>query len=110
MEKITIDDFKKIELRVGKILESVKVENKDKLLVFKVDVGEEEPREIISGIAEYFDPAELVGRKCVVVSNLEKKKLAGIESNGMIVGSDYGDNNFSLLEPDSNLPVGSLFS
>lgn len=96
--KITIDDFKKVEIRVGEILSAVKVENADKLLQLKVSFGTEE-RQIVSGIAEYYsDPGALVGKKVAFATNLEPRVIRGLESQGMILGASGEDGSFSLLE------------
>lgn len=97
-EKISIDDFKKVEIRVGEILSAVKVENADKLLQLKVSFGTEE-RQIISGISAYFsDPSVLIGKKVAFATNLEPRVIRGLESQGMILGASGEDDSFSLLE------------
>ncbi|MCW5960348.1 MAG: methionine--tRNA ligase [Pyrinomonadaceae bacterium] len=83
-EFITIDDFFKVQLKVGEILVAEKVPNADKLLRFEIDLGEENPRQILAGLAEYYDPEKLVGRKVVVVANLKPRTMRGLESQGMI--------------------------
>ena len=83
-ELITIDDFAKVELKVGEILESKRHENAEKLLVSKIKIGDE-VRQIVSGIAKYYDPLTLVGRKVIVVTNLQPVKIRGVESNGMVL-------------------------
>lgn len=83
-ELITIDDFAKVELKVGEILESKRHENAEKLLVSKIKIGDE-VRQIVSGIAKYYDPQTLVGRKVIVVTNLQPVKIRGVESNGMVL-------------------------
>lgn len=96
--KISIDEFKKAEIRVGEILSAVKVENTDKLLQLKVSFGDEE-RQIISGIAEYFpDPGALIGKRVAFATNLEPRIIRGLESQGMILGASAEDGSFSLLE------------
>jgi len=104
---ITIDDFKKVEIKIGKILSAEKIPDTDRFIKLRVDLGEEIPRQIISGIALYFpDPPLLVGKMCTFVSNLEPRTIKGFESNGMIMAvSD--ENGFSLLEPSSEISVGS---
>jgi len=82
--EITIDDFDKIDLRIGKVLEAKKMEKSDKLLVLQVKI-EEEVRQIVSGIAQYYKPEELIGSNVVVVANLKPVKLRGTMSNGMIL-------------------------
>ena len=105
---INIDDFQKVDLRVGKILAVEKVPETDKLLKLSVDLGEEVPRTIVSGISGYFpDYAVLIGRKCMFVANLEPRMLRGIESNGMILAVSTEDGKFSLLSPNDEIPVGT---
>jgi len=96
---ISIDEFKKLEIKIGHILSAEKVPDTDKLLKLSVDMGEESgPRQIVSGIAAYFpDPQTLVGKKCAFAANLEPRTIKGLESQGMILAVS-GDNFFSLLE------------
>jgi methionyl-tRNA synthetase len=106
--KINIEDFQKIDIRVGQILSVEKVPETDKLLQLSVDLGEELPRTIVSGISAYFpDFQVLVGRKCMFVANLEPRMLRGIESNGMILAVSTEDGKFSLLTPSDEIPVGT---
>jgi methionyl-tRNA synthetase len=109
---ITIDDFHKVEITIGKILEVDIVEDADRLLKLKVDLGEEGPRQIISGIREFFeDPQELVGKRVPFATNLQPRTIKGLESNGMIVAvSDKEGNGFSLLEAGENISPGSKIS
>ncbi len=93
---ITIDDFSKVELKVGEILESKRHDNAEKLLVSKIKIGEE-VRQIVSGIAKYYDPSTLVGRKVIVVTNLQPVKIRGVESNGMVLCAADGD-KLELIE------------
>ena len=104
---ISIDDFKKIEIKAGKILTAEKVPETDKLVRLTVDFAEVAPRQIISGIAMHFpDASALVGKTCTFVTNLEPRMIKGLESNGMILAlSD--DTAFSLLEPSSTVPPGT---
>lgn len=81
---ITIDDFLKVELRVGEIKVAERIPKADKLLRFEIDLGEEKPRQILAGLAEYYEPEKLIGRKVVVVANLKPRKMRGLESQGMI--------------------------
>jgi methionyl-tRNA synthetase len=85
--KISIDDFAKVDMRVGQVLAVEHVKGADKLLQLKVDIGEPEPRTLVAGIAEAYTPEQLIGRKVVIVANLQPRKLRGIESNGMIVAA-----------------------
>ena len=81
---ITIDDFLKVELIVGEIKVAERIPKADKLLRFEIDLGEDKPRQILAGLAEYYEPDALVGRKVVVVANLKPRKMRGLESQGMI--------------------------
>jgi len=85
--KISIDDFGKVDLRVGLVLSAERVKGSDKLMLMKVDIGEPEPRTIVAGIAEAYAPEQLLQRKVAIVANLQPRKLKGIESNGMIVAA-----------------------
>ena len=111
-EKIDYDTFKQVEIQIGKILTVEKVEGADKLLKLSVDLGEEEPRQIVSGIAPYYeDISVLEGRKCPFVTNLEPREIFGLESNGMIFAARDEENRFSLLLPeDSDISVGTLLT
>ncbi len=106
---ITIDDFKKVEIKVGKILSAEKVEGSEKLLKLSVDLGEAEPRQILSGIQKYFpDESALVGIKCMFVTNLEPREMMGLTSNGMLFAlGGQGDVPFSLIVPQTNVPPGT---
>jgi tRNA-binding protein len=86
MSFITIDDFKRVDLRVGKVLEATRVEGSKKLIRLVVDLGTEK-RQILAGLAEYYKPEELVGKYVVVVANLQPKKMMGLESQGMLLAT-----------------------
>jgi methionyl-tRNA synthetase len=88
---IDITDFAKIELRVAEVKTAERIPKADKLLLLTVDVGEEKPRTILAGIAQYYEPESLVGRKIVVVANLKPRKLRGYESQGMLLAASIGD-------------------
>jgi methionyl-tRNA synthetase len=96
---MNIEEFQKIDLRIGKIIVAEKVENSDKLLRLKVDFGNEW-RQIVSGIANYYKPEELIGKKATFVFNLEPKMIKGIESQGMILAAEDENGNLALLVPD----------
>lgn len=87
---ITIEDFTKIEMRVGEILTAEPVPKADKLLRFTIDVGEAQPRQVLAGIRQYYEPESLIGRRIVVVSNLAPRKLRGFESQGMVLAASVG--------------------
>ena len=104
----TIDDFKKIEIRIGTVLSAEKVPDTDKLLKLSVDMGEETPRQIVSGIAEYITPEEITGLQFPFVANLEPRMLRGIESQGMILALGQDKETFSLISPRKEVAPGSL--
>jgi methionyl-tRNA synthetase len=88
---IDITDFAKIDLRVGEVKTAERIPKADKLLLITVDIGEEKPRQILAGIAQYYEPENLIGRKIVVVANLKPRKLRGYESQGMLLAASVGD-------------------
>jgi methionyl-tRNA synthetase len=105
--KIDIDDFGKVDLRVGQVLSAERVKGADKLLHLKVDIGEPEPRTIVAGIATVYEPEKIVGRKVVIVANLHPRKLRGIESNGMIVAASLEGGKPILAGFLEDVPIGS---
>jgi methionyl-tRNA synthetase len=94
---IDISDFVKVDLRVGQVLTAERIPKADKLLLLSVDVGEETPRTILAGIAEYYEPESMVGRKIAVVSNLKPRKMRGHESQGMLLAASVGEGNRPVL-------------
>lgn len=107
ISEITIDDFAKIQLKVGKVVECRKVEKADKLLCSKIDLGEGAPRTIVSGIAKYYTPEEMVGKQVIVVTNLKPVKLRGIESQGMVLCASDENGNLALVTPEKDIDAGS---
>lgn len=106
-DKITITDFSKVEVKVGTVLLCEVVPDTDKLLRLMIDVGEGEPRQIISGIAAYVeDPSTLVGRQLAFVTNLEPRTLRGLQSDGMLFAVGEGD-TFAFMTPDRVVPPGT---
>jgi methionyl-tRNA synthetase len=106
-DRIAIDDFAKVDMRVGQVLSAEPVKGADKLLHLKVDIGEPQPRTIVAGIAEAYPPAQLIGRKVVIVANLQPRKLRGIESNGMIVAGSIEGGKPVLAGFLEDVPVGA---
>jgi methionyl-tRNA synthetase len=102
---ITIDDFKKIELKVAKVLEAERVEGSEKLIKLQLEIGDEK-RQILGGIGKYYEPEQLVGRQIIVVYNLEPRQMMGLESNGMLLAAS-DDSGISLLMPDREISSGS---
>ncbi|HHW32245.1 MAG TPA: methionine--tRNA ligase [Clostridiaceae bacterium] len=105
---ITIDQFAKTDLRVAKVVEAEKVEGADKLLRLKLQLGDE-IRQVVSGIAKWYSPEELIGRNLILVANLKPVKIRGIESQGMILAASEG-NNLSLLTVDKDIKSGTKIS
>ncbi len=108
-EKITIDDFGKVDLRIGTIRTAEPHPNADRLLVLKVDIGEQELRQLVAGIRDTYDVRTLVGQQIVVVANLKPAKLRGVESHGMLLaGRD--ETGLSVLAPGKRLLPGTRVS
>jgi len=108
MEMINFEDFVKIDLRVGKIIEVEKVEGSSKIVKTTVDLGEEK-RQILAGIGKFYTPEELINKIVIVVANLSPKKIMGMDSEGMILAVK-DDNNLSLLGVDKEIKIGSKIS
>jgi putative transcription antitermination factor YqgF len=110
MDQIKIEDWAKVEVRVGEIKSAEKIPETDKLLRLEVDFGEEKLRQIVSGIAAFFpEPNILVGKKCAFVTNLEPRMLKGFESRGMILAAKFGE-SLSLLEVSVEIAAGTKIS
>lgn len=105
-EEISIDDFAKVSLKVALVTECSKVENADKLLKLTLKVGEES-RTVVSGIAKWYTPEEMIGKSVVIVSNLKPCKLRGILSQGMILCADDGKGGLSIISPEKKIESGS---
>ena len=104
--QITIDDFAKVEMKIGTIVSCEKHPKADRLLVEQIDLGDE-VRQIVSGIAKYYKPEDIVGKKVIVVTNLKPVQLRGVESNGMVLCA-LGDKDLSLTGIDKDLPNGTI--
>jgi len=105
-EKIAIDDFMKIELRVAKIIEASEIEGADRLLKLQVDLGSEK-RQLVAGIKKTYTPEELVGKHIVVVTNLKPARLRGEESQGMLLAAQTDDGP-ALVSFDKDVPAGAV--
>lgn len=108
-EPITIDDFAKVQLKIGKVLECEKVQGADKLLKSKIKIGNE-VRTILSGIAKYYSPEEMVGKSVAVVTNLPPRKMRGIMSEGMILAASDDSGNLRVLTVDGDIQDGAVIS
>ena len=102
---IEFEDFKKVDLRIGKIVEATEVEKSNKLLNLKINIGEEE-RQILSGIAQFYKTEELVGKMVVVVVNLKPRMMMGMESQGMLLAAD-GEDGPIILIPEKDTAPGA---
>ena len=105
-DEITIDDFAKVDLRVALVKDCEKVKKSKKLLCLQLDDGFG-GRQVVSGIAAWYKPEDLIGKKVVIVANLKPVKLCGVESNGMICAADTPDGAASVIFPDQDLPCGA---
>ena len=105
---ITFDDFKRLDIRIGRVISAERVEGTDKLLKLEIDLGTEK-RQLVAGIAEFFQSEQLIGKELPVLVNLEPRKLRGIESQGMVLAVDV-DGKPILLQPEEEVPPGSIIS
>lgn len=96
---ISFDDFAKVELKVGTILEAEDVEGSEKLIKLKVDLGEENPRQILAGVKQWYKPEDLIGKQVVVVANLQPRTMMDLESSGMMLATDSEDGPIFLTVP-----------
>lgn len=106
---IEYEDFKKVQIQIGEIIEAVPVEGSEKLLKLQVKFGEE-TRQILSGIAKFVSPEQLIGMKVPFVTNLKPRSMMGLESNGMILATIDSSNQFSLLQVNSSIESGTHVS
>ena len=106
-DMITFDDFIKIKLRVGRVLEASVHPNADKLLVLKVDLGDEQ-RQIVAGLKAYYEPESLVGKNLIIVANLAPRKMRGLESQGMLLAASTDDHSqVIIVTTDADIAPGS---
>ena len=103
---VTIEEFSKMDLRVGTVTAAKPHPNADRLLVLSVDIGEETERQLVAGIWAHYRPEELVGRQIVVVANLQPAKLRGVESQGMLLAASDSE-QVIVLRPEKRVRVGS---
>ncbi len=108
MGYVPFSDFKKLDIRIGEILEVERIEGSRKLVRLVVDLGNER-RQLVAGIAEFYEPKDLIGRQIVVVTNLERRKFMGVESQGMLLAAVV-DGRPVLIEPEEKVPPGTPVS
>jgi methionyl-tRNA synthetase len=109
--EIKYDDFGALDIRIGEVKSAERIEGADKLLKLEIDLGEENLRTIVSGVAQFYLPSQIIGKRVPVLINLAPRVLRGVESNGMVlmaVDETDGLHKPVLLEPDKDLPLGSL--
>ena len=106
-KEITYEDFARVELRAGRVLEAGEHPNADRLLVLTVDLGEDEPRTIVAGLAQQYRPSELVGTQIVVVANLKPAKLRGVVSQGMLLAAGAASVE-ALVTTTANVAPGTV--
>jgi len=106
VEEITFANFEKLDLRIGKIVEATQVPESKKLIKIMVDFGSEK-RQAVAGLLKYYKPEELVGKKCVFLLNLQRRMLAGIESQCMILAAEDAAGNVTVLQPEKDIVEGS---
>jgi len=109
-ETITIEEFRRVQLRVGRILSSERVPKSRKLVRLQVDLGEEQPRQILAGIGPWYSDEQLTGRKVAVVANLEPAQLMGLSSQGMLLAGSNAQGEAVLLAVPDELPCGAIIS
>ena len=107
---MTIDEFQKSDLRVGKIVSAERVEGSEKLLKLQVDIAEPAPRQILSGIAKTYAPEDLLGKSVVIIANLEPRMMMGMESNGMLLAAHGEGGTPIVIQPVSDVPPGAKIS
>jgi methionine--tRNA ligase beta chain len=105
-EEISFAEFQKLDLRVGKIIEANQIPNSKKLIKITVDFGLEK-RQAVAGLLKWYKPEELVGKKCVFLLNLQRRVLAGVESQCMILAAEDSEGNVTLLQPEKEIAEGS---
>jgi len=103
---ISYDDFAKLDIRVAKIIATEPIEGKSRIIKGRVDLGNDDIRDVIIGGAQYYQPEDMVGKTVIVIANLEPKKMAGVESNAMLLAADVDDKPF-WLTVNEDIPLGS---
>jgi len=105
-EEVSFAEFQKLDLRVGKIIEATQIPNSKKLIKLMVDFGSEK-RQAVAGLLKYYSPEELFGKKCVFLLNLQRRVLAGVESQCMILAAEDSEDNVVVVMPEKDIAQGS---
>ncbi len=103
---VSYEEFKKLDIRIGKILKAEHIEGADKLLRLEIDLGSE-IKQIVAGIAQFYEPEKLVGKEIPILANLEPRILRGVESQGMMLAADNNGQPV-IMSPDNEIPPGSI--
>ena len=106
MSNISYDDFAKLDIRVAKIIDTEPIKGKSRIIKGRIDLGNDDKRDVIIGGAQYYSPKDIVGKTVIVIANLEPKKMAGVESNAMLLAADVDDKPF-WLTVNEDVPLGS---
>ena len=106
MSNESYDDFAKLDIRVAKIIAAESIEGKSRIIKGRIDLGNDDLRDVIIGGAQYYQPEDMIGKTVIVITNLEPKKMAGVESNAMLLAADVDDKPF-WLTVNENVPLGS---
>ena len=106
MLNVSYDDFAKLDIKVAKIIAAEPIERKSRIVKGRIDLGNDDLRDVIIGGAQYYQPEDMIGKTVIVITNLEPKKMAGVESNAMLLAADVGDKPF-WLTVNENVPLGS---
>ncbi len=106
MPNVSYDDFAKLDIRVAKIIATEPIEGKSRIIKGRIDLGNDDQRDVIIGGAQYYQPEDIVGKTVIAIANLEPKKMAGIKSNAMLLAADVDDKPF-WLTVNEDIPLGS---
>jgi len=106
MSNVSYDDFAKLDIRVAKIIAAEPIEGKSRIIKGRIDLGNDDLRDVIIGGAQYYQPEDMIGKTVIVIANLEPKKMAGVESNAMLLAADVDDKPF-WLTVNEDVPLGS---
>ncbi len=106
MSNVSYDDFAKLNIRVAKIIGAEPIEGKSRIIKGRIDLGNDDLRDVIIGGAQYYQPEDMIGKTVIVIANLEPKKMAGVESNAMLLAADVDDKPF-WLTVNEDVPLGS---
>jgi len=107
MSTVSYDDFARLDLRVAKIIAAEPIEGRSRIIKGRIDLGKDDQRDVIIGGAQYYQPKDIVGKTVIVIANLESKKMAGVESNAMLLAADVDNKPFWLTVSEDDVPLGS---